>query len=145
MRALFMRRWMGCAAVATFAALVAPLSGMAADAKQMFVKPVALRGTLGGDTIQMTLRAKEEYADGVEGDYFRFGHSHKVLLAGEIEGEEVFLEESENGTNISGEWDGKMAGEIFSGQWLSADGKERKPFSLRVVRPQDKPGTAPAR
>lgn len=118
--------------------LTLPLACAAADTRQIFVQPVALRGTLGGDTIQMNLRAKEEFADGVEGDYFRFGHSLKVLLAGEIEGEDVFLEESENGTNISGEWNGKLAGDLFSGQWLSADGKESKPFSLRVVRPQNK-------
>lgn len=126
-------------------ALALPLACAAADAKQLFVKPVALRGTLGGEAIQMNLRAKEEFADGVEGDYFRFGQSNKVLLAGEIDGEEVFLEESENGTNISGEWNGKLTGDTFSGQWLSADGKDGKPFSLRIVRPQDKPGKSTAK
>lgn len=125
-------------------ALALPLVCASAEPKQMFVEPVALRGTLGSDTIQMNLRAKEEYADGVEGDYFRFGHSQKVLLAGEIEAEEVFLEESENGTDVSGEWNGKLDGDSFSGQWLSADGKESKPFTLRVVGKQDKPGKTKA-
>ncbi|GIZ51161.1 hypothetical protein NCCP691_11750 [Noviherbaspirillum aridicola] len=124
-------------AAALVCTLAAPLAGVAADAKQLFIEPVALRGTLGGDPIQMNLRAKEEFADGVEGDYFRFGQSLKVLLAGEIEGEDVFLEESENGTSISGEWNGKLSGDSFSGQWLSADGKESRPFSLRIVRPAD--------
>jgi hypothetical protein len=125
--------------------LLAAAQAPASEAKQQFVKPVALRGTLGEDQIQMNLRTKQEFADGVEGDYFRFGSSQKVLLAGEIEGDEVFLEESENGTDVSGEWNGKLAGEVFSGEWLSADGKRSKPFSIRIVRQQDKPGRAPAK
>ncbi|HEY8609433.1 MAG TPA: hypothetical protein VIM12_20145 [Noviherbaspirillum sp.] len=102
--------------------------------KQLFVRPVALRGTLGDAPVQIDLRTKQEYADGVEGEYFVFGSSQKVLLAGEIEGDEVFLEESENGTDVSGQWNGKLAGEVFSGEWLSADGTRTKPFSVRIVR-----------
>ena len=106
--------------------------------KMQVVKPVALRGTLGSDTIQMNLRTKAEFEDGIEGDYFLFGSSQKVLLAGEIEGEDLFLEESVNGTDVSGQWEGKMAGDVISGEWLSADGKVSKPFQVRIVRPTGK-------
>ncbi|HYC41464.1 MAG TPA: hypothetical protein VEB70_00600 [Noviherbaspirillum sp.] len=109
-----------------------------ASAKMQFVKPVALRGTLGSDTIQMNLRTKAEFDDGIEGDYFLFGSSQKVLLAGEIEGEDLFLEESVNGTDVSGQWEGKMAGDVISGEWQSADGKISKPFQVRIVRPAGK-------
>lgn len=107
--------------------------------KLLFVKPVALRGTLGSDQIQMNLRTKEEFEDGIEGDYFLFGSSQKVLLAGEIEGEDLFFEESVNGTDVSGQWEGKMVGDVISGEWQSADGKVSKPFQVRIVRPAGKP------
>ena len=115
----------------------------AADAgKLLFVKPVALRGTLGNEQIQMNLRTKAEFEDGIEGDYFVFGTSQKVLLAGEIEGDELFMEESANGTDVSGQWEGKLAGEVIAGEWQSADGKTIKPFQIRFVRPPVKPGQA---
>ena len=103
--------------------------------KMLFVKPVALRGTLGTDSVQVNLRTKAEFEDGIEGDYFVFGSSQKVFLAGEIEGEVLFLEESANGTDVSGQWEGKLAGDAITGEWQSTDGKISKPFQLRVVRP----------
>ena len=110
-----------------------------AAGKMLFVKPAALRGTLGSEQIQMNLRTKADFEDGIEGDYFHFGSSQKILLAGEIEGEEFFLEESVNGTDVSGQWEGKMAGDVISGEWQSADGKVNKPFQLRLIRTAGKP------
>ena len=103
--------------------------------KMQFVKPVALRGTLGPDQIQVSLRTKAEFEDGIEGDYFLFGSSQKILLAGEIEGEDLFLEESANGKDVSGQWGGKMVGDVITGEWQSPDGKISKPFEIRIVRP----------
>lgn len=100
--------------------------------KVMFVKPLVLRGTLGDALIQATIRTKEEYEDGVEGEYFLFGHSQRILLAGEIEGDELLLEESENGTDVSGQWAGRLTGDVISGEWQSADGTVTKPFTLNV-------------
>lgn len=105
-------------------------------------KPVVLRGTLDGANIQMNLRPKEEFADGLEGHYFWFGTSHNVLLAGEVDGAEVFMEESENGTDVSGEWNGKLDGDTFSGEWMSAGGTVKKPFSLRIIRGDERAGQA---
>lgn len=112
----------------------------AGNAKMLFVKPVALRGTLGNEQIQVNLRTKAEFEDGIEGEYFVFGSSQKVLLAGEIEGDELFLEESVNGTDVSGQWDGKLAGDVITGEWQSADGKSKKLFQIRVVPSGAKPG-----
>lgn len=109
-----------------------------ASGKALFMKPVALRGMLGDAKIQVTLRTKEPAEDGIEGEYFVFGGSQRVLLAGEVEGQEVFMEESENGTDVSGQWDGRLAGETLSGEWQSADGKIKKPFTLRIVRAEEK-------
>jgi hypothetical protein len=110
----------------------------AVSGKMLFAKPVALRGSLGEAQIQVNLRVKEEFEDGVEGDYFLFGQSRHILLAGEIEGDELFLEESENGTDVSGQWNGKLVGDIITGEWQSVDGKLSKPFRVAIVRKAEK-------
>ena len=117
-----------------YAATQADVSG-----KMLFVKPVALRGTLGGDKIHVNLRINADFEDGIERDYVHVVRPDLILLAGEIEGEEFFLEESVNGTDVSGQWEGKMAGDVISGKWQSADGKVSKPFLIRIVRPATKP------
>lgn len=99
----------------------------------LFLKPVLLRGTLGDVNVQVQIRPKAEIDEGIEGEYFIFGNTAQILLAGEIEGDILFMEESENGTNISGQWDGKLEGDILAGSWMSADGSFTKPFSLKVV------------
>jgi hypothetical protein len=100
----------------------------------LLARPVSLRGTLGDAQIQANLRPKTEFEGGIEGDYFVFGNSLKILLAGEREGEDVLLEESENGTDVSGQWEGRLSGDGISGNWSSADGSVTKPFNLKVVR-----------
>lgn len=105
-----------------------------AATKMLFLKPVVLRGTLGDAQIQATLRTKQDFEDGVEGDYFLFGHSLRILLAGEIEGDELLLEESENGTDVSGQWVGKITGDLITGEWQSANGGIAKPFQLKITK-----------
>lgn len=80
------------------------------------------------------MRSKEIADEGIEGEYFIFGRPQKILLAGEVEGENIFLEESENGTNISGQWEGTLQGDSIQGTWLSADGSLSKPFNLKRFR-----------
>jgi hypothetical protein len=109
-----------------------------ASGKMLFASPVALRGTLGDARVQVKLRTKAEMEDGIEGEYFVFGQSQQVLLAGEVEGDDVFLEESENGSDVSGQWNGILADDIITGEWQSADGKLTKPFKLQIVRADDK-------
>jgi hypothetical protein len=109
-----------------------------ASGKMLFASPVALRGTLGDARVQVKLRTKAEMEDGIEGEYFVFGQSQQVLLAGEVEGDDVFLEESENGSDVSGQWNGILADDIITGEWQSADGKLTRPFKLQIVRADDK-------
>ena len=97
------------------------------------VEPIALRGTLGNDQVQMTLRAKTD-GSGVEGDYFIFGSGgRQILLAGEIEENDMFLEESENGKDVSGHWDGTISGDTVSGTWQPVGGSGLKPFTLMLI------------
>lgn len=124
-----------CAAedMATPAATVAPDAAAAPATPVLFLKPVLLLGTLGDLKVQVSIRPKAGIDEGVEGEYFIFGRSPKILLAGEIEGDAVSMEESEDGTNISGLWDGKLEGDTLSGNWTSDDGLTSKPFVLKVV------------
>jgi hypothetical protein len=101
-------------------------------AQGMFSRPVVLTGTLGTQRIEANIRPKAEIDEGIEGEYFVFGQSRKILLAGELEGEDVFMEESENGTDVSGQWEGKRAGGEIRGTWSSPDGAVTKPFVLRA-------------
>ena len=111
-----------------------PMAGIAEPSgKALFAKPVVLRGMLGETQIQANLRAKEDLEDGFEGEYFLFGQSQKILMVGEIDGDEFLAEESTNGTDVSGQWIGKLAGDTISGEWESADGEITKPFQLRVM------------
>lgn len=114
----------------------------ASTGKMPFLNPVTLRGTLGELQIQATLRNKAELEEGIEGEYVILGKPQKVLLAGELEGDDFFLEESENGKDVSGQWTGKLVGDIISGEWQSVDGKLTKPFTIRLMRSDDKVGTA---
>lgn len=93
-----------------------------------------LRGNLGEHQIQMQLRPKAD-EDGVEGEYFVFGAGQRVLLAGEFEDGHFWLEESANGTDVSGEWDGERKGDLLQGTWRGAapDGQPRA-FSLHIMK-----------
>jgi hypothetical protein len=108
----------------------------------LFARPVVLRGTLGDMQVQLNVRPKEVADEGLEGNYIVFGRSNNILLAGETEDNTLSFEESENGTDISGQWDGSLQGDVLSGTWTSADGQITKPFSLRALRDDTKTATA---
>jgi hypothetical protein len=108
---------------------------IAAAAGGMFSRPVLLRGTLGDTQIQMKLQPKADPAEGIEGEYIVFGRSGHILLAGETESGGLLMEESENGTDVSGQWEGQQDGGAVRGTWQSADGSVSKPFALTAVEP----------
>jgi hypothetical protein len=103
-------------------------------AEKFFAAAPTFHGTLDGAQVQLRLRQKEDMREGLEGNYFVFGRSQKILLAGEFDRDgTIFLEESENGRNVSGQWDGKLDGDAFAGTWMSADGSVSKPFALKMI------------
>jgi hypothetical protein len=119
------------AAVAADQAIPAPKAG--ARLAQLFVRPVTLRGTLNGAQIQMELHLKPGEEASLEGSYFLFGQNHKILLVGEFEEDALMMEESVNGKDVSGLWDGVYDGTVLSGNWSSVDGSVLRPFVLKVV------------
>jgi hypothetical protein len=92
-----------------------------------------LRGALGGEQIQMRLRAKPD-DEGVEGEYFVFGQGRQILLAGEFEKDGFWMEESANGTDVSGQWEGERRGQVLSGTWRGMNASDERPFILNVVK-----------
>ncbi|EJL93019.1 hypothetical protein PMI16_00715 [Herbaspirillum sp. CF444] len=94
-------------------------------------KPLVLRGTLGGDKIQLSLRPKVD-EDGLEGQYFVFGQGSQILLAGEVDQNDLVMEESHNGKDVSGQWEGSFKNGVLSGTWSTLDGSVTKPFSLKA-------------
>jgi hypothetical protein len=121
--------WAALLAGAAQAADMSPAAG------GMFARPVVLRGTLGSAQIQMSLQPKSDPAEGIEGEYIVFGRSGRILLAGETESGGLLMEESENGTDVSGQWEGQQEGAAVRGTWQSADGSVSKPFVLTPVDP----------
>ncbi|MBO9535112.1 hypothetical protein [Herbaspirillum sp.] len=94
-------------------------------------RAVVLRGDIGGRQIQLSLQPKKN-EDGLEGSYFFFGDSQEILVAGEVEGDDLVMEESVNGRDVSGQWEGHRQGAAISGTWSSADGTVTKPFFLQL-------------
>lgn len=123
-------------AAAASSALAADSGAVLPDRGQ-FAKPVVLRGVLGDTQIQMRLQPKEDIAEGLKGHYFHFGQSNEILLAGDVEGELLSMEESINGVDVSGEWYGTLNGNVVTGEWQGARGGAVKPFRLEILGTQE--------
>jgi hypothetical protein len=120
-------------AAAADPAAAPPPPGAGAALAPLLAKPVVLRGTLDGAQIQMELHLKAGETEAFEGTYFVFGQNNKILLAGEFEQDALTMEESINGKDVSGLWDGVYDGVTLSGNWSSVDGSVLRPFILKVA------------
>lgn len=89
-------------------------------------------GTLGGRQIEMKLGAKTDEPSGVHGEY-RFADSASVILvAGDRDGDTLEIEESNDGTHITGNWIGKFEADgSVSGERMDPDDSNGQPFELR--------------
>lgn len=110
----------------------------AANQVSVFSKPVVLRGSLGSDQVEMQLRPKLDEPDSVEGSYIVFNgkrnHGNKIVVAGEVSGTKVTMEESEDGVDVCGQWDGVLHGSNFRGVWQSDDGQTKLDFNLEISK-----------
>nr|WP_201304043.1 hypothetical protein [Burkholderia sp. 8Y] len=89
-------------------------------------------GTLGGKQIEMKLGAKTDDASGVHGEYRFAGSSSVILVAGDRDGETLEIEESNDGTHITGNWVGKFGADgSVSGERMDPDDSNAQPFELR--------------
>ncbi|WP_250472414.1 hypothetical protein [Caballeronia sp. GAFFF1] len=89
-------------------------------------------GTLGGKQIEMKLGAKTDDASGVHGEYRFAGSPTVILVAGDRDGETLEIEESNDGTHITGNWVGKFEADgSVSGERMDPDDSNAQPFELR--------------
>lgn len=96
------------------------------------------QGALGEQTIQLTLRSHAEFSGRAQGEYFIFGHGRIIYLAGDIDSDRLWMEESENGTDVSGEWQLKVmtrqSEKYLMGTWQDAEGKNQKEVQLKSLK-----------
>src|SRR5579875_137650 len=89
-------------------------------------------GTLGGKQIEMKLGAKTDDASGVHGEDRFAGSPTVILVAGDRDGETLEIEESNDGTHITGNWVGKFEADgSVSGERMDPDDSNAQPFMLR--------------
>jgi hypothetical protein len=118
-------------------AVGAPSSAVPLDADpaslqhRLMTQALVLRGDIDGEKIQLSLQPKKD-EDGLEGRYFIFGQSAQILVAGEVAGDDLLMEESRNGKDVSGQWEGHRNGDRISGTWSNYDGTVSKPFFLQL-------------
>lgn len=104
-------------------------------ASKIFASPVYMRGTLGNLRIKMYLQPHADYEESVQGNYSVSGKTEKIMLAGELQGDELFMEESVNGSDVSGQWSGRLEGVVFRGTWYSDDQSRSLPFEVTIFAP----------
>ncbi|SAL33061.1 hypothetical protein AWB64_03119 [Caballeronia sordidicola] len=91
-------------------------------------------GTLGDRQIEMKLGAKTDEASGVHGEYRFAGSATVIVVAGDRDGDTLEIEESTDGTHITGNWVGKFAADgSVSGERMNADDSNPVPFELKPV------------
>ncbi len=97
--------------VATWAARPGPAASAPEGSLQqlLMTHALVLRGQIDGRDIQLSLQPKKN-EDGLEGRYFFFGGSPDILVAGEVDGDDFIMEESVNGKDVSGQWEGHRQG-----------------------------------
>jgi len=114
-------------------------SGFAPMSNPFFSGAIELRGTMGSDKIRMHIQPKPEDRDSVEGSYVVAGgkrnNGKQILLAGEVSKNKLSMEESEDGVDVSGQWDGELKDNVIRGVWQSDDGKVSKEFVLELLPP----------
>ncbi|PXX47316.1 hypothetical protein DFR42_101894 [Undibacterium pigrum] len=124
--------------------LVSPVaSRFAPMANPFFAREIEFQGRMGDDKIRMHLQPKTEDRDSVEGSYVVAGgkrnQGKKIFLAGEVSGNKLSMEESEDGVDVSGQWDGELKDNVIRGIWQSDDGKVSKEFVLELLPVSKKP------
>ncbi|SAK75349.1 hypothetical protein AWB82_04772 [Caballeronia glebae] len=89
-------------------------------------------GTLGDRQIEMKIGAKTDEPSGVHGEYKFAGSPNVILVAGDRDGDTLEIEESNDGTHITGNWVGKFAADgSVSGERMDPDDSNGQPFDLR--------------
>ena len=110
-----------------------------------FAKFPQYAGTLGKRQIVLRLGAKTDDPSGVHGEYQFADTGEVILIAGDRDGDTLEVEESNDGTHITGNWVGKFAADgSIAGERMNVDDSNPLEFSLRpLAAGQKAPSAAP--
>jgi hypothetical protein len=91
-------------------------------------------GTLGSRGIILRLGNKTDDPSGVHGEYQFADTGEVVLVAGDREGDVLEIEESNDGTSITGNWVGRFGADgKLAGDRMNVDDSNPQPFDLRPL------------
>jgi hypothetical protein len=111
-----------------------------------FAKFPRYAGMLGTRQIVLRLGAKTDDPAGVHGEYQYTDTGEVILIAGDRDGDTLEVEESNDGTHITGNWVGKFAADgSVSGDRMNVDDSDPQPFDLKpLAAGQAVPAASPA-
>ena len=112
-----------------------------------FAKFPSYAGTLGSRRIVLRLGAKTDDPSGVHGEYQFADTGEVILIAGDRDGDTLEVEESNDGTHITGNWVGKFAPDgSVQGDRMNVDDSDPQPFDLHPAGAAQTPaaGAQPA-
>jgi hypothetical protein len=99
-----------------------------------FAKFPRYAGSLGSRQIVMRLGKKTDDPSGVHGEYQYADTGEVVLVAGDRDGDTLEIEESNDGTHITGNWVGTFAADgSVSGDRMNVDDSNPQPFDLKPL------------
>ena len=105
-------------------------------------------GMLGKRQIVLRLGPKSDDPSGVHGEYQFTDSGEAILIAGDRADSTLEVEESNDGTHITGNWVGKVAADgTLEGERMNVDDSDPQPFDLRPLAagaPLPPPTQAPA-
>lgn len=91
-------------------------------------------GMLGSRQIVLRLGAKTDDPAGVHGEYQYTDTGEVILIAGDRDGDTLEVEESNDGTHITGNWVGKFAADgSVAGDRMNVDDSNPQPFDLKPL------------
>lgn len=99
-----------------------------------FAKFPRYAGMLGSRQIVLRLGAKTDDPAGVHGEYQYADTGEVILIAGDRDGDTLEVEESNDGTHITGNWVGKFAADgSVAGDRMNVDDSDPQPFDLKPL------------
>jgi hypothetical protein len=99
-----------------------------------FAKFPRYSGTLGTRQIVLRLGTKTDDPSGVHGEYQFTDTGEVILIAGDRDGDTLEVEESNDGTHITGNWVGKFAADgTLAGDRMNVDDSDPQPFDLHPL------------
>ncbi|MGF6955871.1 hypothetical protein [Paraburkholderia youngii] len=91
-------------------------------------------GTLGARPIVLRLGPKTDDPSGVHGEYQYTDNGEVILIAGDRVGDTLEVEESNDGTHITGNWVGKFAADgSLEGDRMNVDDSNPQEFNLKPL------------